>query len=176
MRRLSAAVVGIVAVAALGALLGWIWEAFAPRVSLVIAGDGLPYPEGFQPEGYMTDDGIAALLCLAGGLIVGIAAVWVARRALPPDRSLLAALISVIVLGAIGALALSWTGQRLGAFDFDAAVTASAPGDTITAPLRLRMPGVLVLWPMVSVAVVFLATLADWWRERERQRSGNASI
>lgn len=170
MRRVVAAAVGIVAVAALGALLGWLWESLAPRVSLVIAGDGLPYPEGYQPEGYMTDDGIAAVLCIAAGLLVGIATMWVARRAFPPERAVVAALVIVLVLGAVGAAALWWTGERLGAFDFDALVASSVPGDAITAPLRLRMPGVLVLWPAASVLVVFSAALVDWWRGRPADR------
>ncbi len=166
MRRLAAIVIALVGVLGLGALLGFVWEALAPRVALVVASDGNPYPEGYQPEGYMTDDGIAALLCLAAGLVVGLAAVWVVRRVAPRDRALLIALAAVLVLGAVGAGALWWTGERLGAFDFDATLAASPEGTTLTAPLTLRMPGVLVLWPLASVVVVFLAALGDWWRER----------
>ena len=74
------------------------------------------------------------------------------------------------MLGAAGSIALWWTGEQLGAFDFDALVAASAEGDVITAPLRLRMPGVLVLWPLMSVAVVFIAALGDWLRGRAHDR------
>ncbi|MEY3734437.1 MAG: hypothetical protein RL347_1796 [Actinomycetota bacterium] len=170
MRRLLAAVIAVIAAAALGVLLGWLWESLAPRVSLVIASDGQPYPEGYQPEGYMTDDGIAALLCIGAGLVVGLVAVWVSRRVIAPGHALAVALVSVLVLGAIGSIALWRTGETLGAFDFDALVAASAEGDVITAPLRLRMPGVLVLWPLASVIVVFLAALADWLRGRSQER------
>lgn len=170
MRRLLAALVAVLAAGALGVLLGWLWESLAPRVALVIAGDGQPYPEGYQPEGYMTDDGIAALLCIGAGLVVGVLAVWACRRAVSPDRALVVALVSVLVLGAVGSIALWRTGEMLGAFDFDALVASSAPGDVITAPLRLRMPGVLVLWPLASVIVVFLAALADWLRGRSHER------
>lgn len=168
MRRLAASLVAVLGAIGLGALLGLAWEALAPRVSLIVASDGKPYPEGYQPEGYMTDDGIAALLCLAAGLVVGIAAVWVSRRVASRDHALLVALASVLVLGTAGALALWWTGQNVGAFDFDALVASSPEGTTLTAPLTLRMPGVLVLWPMASVVVVFLAALGDWWRGRSR--------
>lgn len=171
MRRFLAALVALVAVLGLGALLGLLWESLAPRVSLVIASDGNPYPEGYQPEGYMTDDGIAALLCVGAGLVVGLAAVWVSRRIASRDHSLLVALVSVLVLGTAGALALWWTGVTVGAFDFDALVATSAEGTTLTAPLELRMPGVLVLWPLASVLIVFLAALGDWWRGREPERA-----
>ena len=170
MRRLVAAVIALIAAVAFGALLGWLWESLAPRVSLVIASDGLPYPEGYQPEGYMTDDGIAALLCIGAGLVVGLVAVWVSRRVISPEHALAVALVSVLVLGAVGSIALWRTGEMLGAVDFDALVAASAEGDVITAPLRLRMSGVLVLWPLTSVAVVFIAALADWVRGRAKER------
>ena len=168
MRRLAASLVAILGAVGLGALLGLVWEALAPRVSLIVASDGKPYPEGYQPEGYMTDDGIAALLCLAAGLVMGIAAVWVSRRIASRDHALLVALVSVLVLGAAGALALWWTGETVGSFDFDALLASSPEGTALTAPLTLRMPGVLVLWPMAGVLVVFLAALGDWWRGRSR--------
>lgn len=171
MRRLLAAVIAVIAAGAVGVLLGWLWESLAPRVSLVIASDGQPYPEGYQPEGYMTDDGIAALLCIGAGLAIGIVAVWAARRIVAPDHAMSVALVSVLVLGAVGSIALWRTGETLGAFDFDALVAASAEGDVITAPLRLRMPGVLVLWPLASVIVIFLAALADWLRGRAEERA-----
>ena len=170
MRRLAASVVAVLGAIGLGALLGLVWEALAPRVSLIVASDGKPYPEGYQPEGYMTDDGIAALLCLAAGLVMGIAAVWVSRRIAARDHALLVALVSVLVLGTAGALALWWTGETIGSFDFEALLASSPEGTAVTAPLTLRMPGVLVLWPMAAVLVVFLAALGDWWRGRSHER------
>jgi hypothetical protein len=147
-----------------------------------VASDGKPYPEGYQPEGYMTDDGIAAVLCIVAGLVVGIAVVWAARRiaagernhpsGASSDRPLwgLIALVAALVIGAVGSIALWRTGEWLGSFDFPALVASSAEGALITAPLKLRMPGVLVLWPLASVAVVFFAAVSDWWRGRTDER------
>ena len=59
MRSIVSLAVALVATLGLGALLGIVWEALAPRVTLIVASDSLAYPEGFQPEGYATDDGIA---------------------------------------------------------------------------------------------------------------------
>ncbi|MFM7599351.1 MAG: hypothetical protein ACKO70_13450 [Actinomycetota bacterium] len=169
-RAWAAVIVGVISSLALGALFGRLWARLAPRVDLVVAGDGKPYPEGYQPEGFMTDDGIAALLCLAAGLVMGIAAVWVSRRIASRDQALLIALVSVLVLGTVGALALWWTGETVGSFDFDALVASSPEGTALAAPLTLRMSGVLVLWPMAGVLVVFLAALSDWWRGRSHER------
>ena len=170
MRRLAASLVALLGTLAVGALLGLVWEALAPRVTLIVASDGNPYPEGYQPEGYMTDDGIAALLCLAAGLVMGIAAVWVSRRIASREHALVVALVSVLVLGTAGALALWWTGEAVGGLDLDALVASSAEGTALTPPLTLRMPGVLVLWPLAGVVVVFLAALSDWWRGRSLDR------
>lgn len=166
MRAIVSCIVAVVGAAGLGALLGLLWEAWAPRVELVVASDGRAYPSGFQPEGYATDDGIAALLCIAAGLLVGIVVLWAASRAVPRERALVVSLIVVVILGTIGALTLWWVGQQRGSFDLATAVAGSGEGDVIMAPLRLRMPGVLVLWPAASVLVLFLAALADWLRDR----------
>lgn len=166
MRSLVSCVVALIGAAALGALLGLLWDAWAPRVELVVASDGVAYPSGFQPEGYATDDGIAALLCIAAGLVVGAVVLWAASRTQPRDRVLVVSLVTVTVLGAVGALTLWRVGQMQGSFDLAAAVGSSDEGTVITAPLRLRMPGVLVLWPAASVLVVFIAALIDWMRAR----------
>ncbi|MDP4689755.1 MAG: hypothetical protein NWR17_02595 [Candidatus Nanopelagicales bacterium] len=166
MRSIVSLAVALVATLGLGALLGIVWEALAPRVTLIVASDGLAYPEGFQPEGYATDDGIAAILCVAAGILIGLIAVWITRRALPPERALPVALALVIVLGIVGSLALWWVGEHRGGFDLTEAVRMASQGDVITAPLDLRMSGVLVLWPASSVLVIFLAATGEWLRGR----------
>jgi len=126
-------VVGLIAVVAgLGALLGIAWWSWAPRVVLDVFGDAT-FPAEFQPGGYIADDGIAALACMVGGVLTIAVATLLARH-----RS--------------GA-------ALLGAVDLDAAIAAAGDGGQVEAPLTLRMPGVLVLWPLAS-AVVF--TLGSW--------------
>lgn len=167
-RAWLAFVVAVVSCAALGALLGLVWAQLAPRVDLFVAGDGKAYPQGYQPEGYMTDDGIAALLCAVAGIVVGVLAVVVLRRRSrdDADAAFRWATLVVIALGTVGALALWYTGTHVGSFDLGQALASSAEGDTLTAPLRLRMPGVLVLWPAASVLVVFAVALVHWLRGR----------
>jgi hypothetical protein len=167
MRRIISSAVAVLGTIALGALLGVLWEALAPRVTLVVAADGRAYPQGYQPGGYIDDAGIAAVICLSAGLALGLGIVWVTRRIVTPDNSHVVALVASVLLGALGALALWWVGERLGYVDLDALAAASSPGEEITAPLRLRMPGVLVLWPLASVLVVFIAAMGDWWKSRQ---------
>ena len=169
--------VAAVSCAALGALFGLVWAQLAPRVDLFIAGDGKAYPQGYQPEGYMTDDGIAALLCVVAGVLVGILAVVILRRRSrdDADAAFRWATLVVIPLGAVGALALWFAGMHVGSFDLRQAVAAAAEGDTLTAPLRLRMPGVLVLWPATSVLVVFAVALVHWITARARDAAAMSS-
>ena len=167
-RAWTAFAVAVISCGALGAALGVLWASMAPRVDLFVAGDGKAYPQGYQPEGYMTDDGIAAALCIGAGALVGVLAIVLLRRALGEDRDLAArwATFVVIPLGAVGAIALWFVGSRIGNVDLAAALSMASEGDAVTAPIRLRMPGVLVLWPAASVLVVFAVALADWIRER----------
>lgn len=158
---------------ALGALLGLVWARLAPRVDLIVAGDGKPYPEGYQPEGYMTDDGIAAILCAIAGLVVGACVVFAVRRAARGqdlDRGMRWAAVLVVILGLLGAASLWLVGTRAASVDFDALLAASQAGDAVRAPLRLRMPGVLVLWPAASALIVFAVAVGDWLVARSRER------
>lgn len=168
MRPIVSLGVALVAALGLGALLGIVWESLAPRVTLIVASDGRAFPEGFQPEGYATDDAIAAILCVAAGLLVGVLAVWVSRRVLASESALPIALAIVLVLGIAGSAALWWVGEHRGGFDLSEILAEASPGDVILAPLNLRMTGVLVLWPASSVLVVFAAALGDWLRARHR--------
>jgi len=160
----SIIVIAVATTVMLGAALGWLWESLAPRVVLEVAGDGKAYPEGYQPEGFMGDDGVAALLCLGAGLVVGVAVVIVARRWQSRSRSTAWALIASIVLGVVGAVTMRQVGLALDDVDLTAALAAAQPGDLLISSLKLRMPGVLLLWPAASVLVVFLVALTDWIR------------
>ena len=171
LRVWAAWAVAVVSSVALGALLGVLWARLAPRVELIVAGDGKPYPEGFQPEGYMSDDGIAAILCLVAGLVVGAVVVLVMRRGAAGgdrDRAMRWATLIVLPLGAAGAAALWLVGTRIGGFDLAQVVALADAGDPVRAPLRLRMPGVLVLWPAASALVVFAVAVGDWLAGRTR--------
>ncbi|MGI9196324.1 MAG: hypothetical protein ACR2KE_02570 [Candidatus Nanopelagicales bacterium] len=166
-RAWAALAIALVSCLALGAILGVMWERLAPRVELFVAADGKAYPQTFQPEGYMTDDGIAAALCLVGGLIVGVLTVVVLRRVRSDrDHALRASLLVAVPLGVVGAAAMWFVGTRLGGFDLAQALAQYSDGDTLSAPLRLRMPGVLVLWPAMSALVVFAVALGAWVRDR----------
>ena len=92
--------------AALGVLLGLLWVRLAPRVELFVSA-GKGYPQGFQPEGYMTADGVAALLCTAAGLVACYAAALPFYRWMPVGDVAWTAVVLAGVSAAIAALRAS---------------------------------------------------------------------
>ncbi len=164
-------VLGLIAVTAgLGAALGLVWWAWAPRVVLDVVGD-VTFPAEFQPGGYIADDGIAAVACMVGGVLTIAVAALLARRRTGTALGY-ATLGWALLAGGVGAIIVWWTGSQLGAVDLDAAITVAGDGGQVEAPLTLRMPGVLVLWPLTSAVVFMLASWLAWIiRPASRQRS-----
>lgn len=158
-------VVGVLALGAgLGALLGALWWALAPRIDLVVYGEQA-YPQGFQPREFATSDVIAGGACLAGGIVLATTVIVLARRSRGPAGDLAA--LGLCLVAAIPGVALLWaTGSLLGRVDLPAAIAAAGEGGTVVAPLDLRMPGVLVLWPLASAVIVFVVAIAGWVRGR----------
>jgi hypothetical protein len=154
-------VIGLLAVTAgLGAALGAAWWALAPSVVLKVVGTAT-FPAEFQPRGYIADDGIAALACILGGVVTMGVAALLARRCCGTAVGY-PTLGWSLVAGVVGAIVLWWVGTRLGAVDVEAAVAAVGDGGQVEAPLRLRMPGVLVLWPLASAAAFTIASWIIW--------------
>lgn len=138
----------------MGVVAGLLWWWWAPRVVLEVRGE-VAVPEGFQPEEFLGSDVTLALLLGACGLIVGIVGVWRAR-----DRPLVV-LMGGVVGGLVGSV-IAWAlGTWLGRVDVAALTAAGPDGATFEAALRMRMPGVLLLWPVMVASVVTVVALWD---------------
>lgn len=151
----------VLATIAMGALLGVAWWSLAPRVVLDVYGDQT-YPAEFQPGGYIADDGIASLACIVGGALTLGLAVLLARRRRTPALTLVT-LGWTMLAGVLGSLVCWWVGSTLGAVDLAADIAAAGDGGQVLAPLTLRMPAVLLLWPLASAVVFALAAIIAWW-------------
>lgn len=141
---------GVWALAAgLGALSGWVWARFTPRVLLEFFTSG-PVPEGYQEEGYISSDGIAGLLMVAVGLLLAVLLIVLRPRA--PLR--------VLAIGVVGALIAAvplWLIVRgVHAAELAAFPTGLADGTLVSAPRDVRMPAVYLLG---SITVALVATL-----------------
>lgn len=152
--------------AGLGAALGVLWWLWAPRVLLDVYGEAT-YPADYQPSGYITDEGIAAVLCIAGGLVTFVIAGFIARRDRVTWLDLRVLAISIIS-GLLGAGALWWVGTSLGSVDIAAAIAEAGDGGSFLAPLELRIPGIALMWPLASAVAFAVTAVIAWIIDRGR--------
>lgn len=141
--------------AGLGALAGWIWTLAAPRVLLEYFASG-PVPEGYQEEGYIGSDGVAALLMIGIGAL--LAAVLILLRPRAP--------LQVLGLGVVGALlaALPLWGivTAVHAAEVAAFPTGLVDGALVDAPRDVRMMSIYLLGA-ITVALIATVQAAVLW-------------
>ena len=146
-RLLRTGVITAVIVTLLGPPLGLLWAKTVPTVRYVIV-QGEPLlaePEGQGPIGV---DARFALIVVVAGLVCGVAAYLAGGRG--NDVALLA---GVAVGGAAAAVLVWQTGHLIGLGHFDDVVRTGHDGTTVTGPADVRARGLLVMWPLLSVAV-----------------------
>jgi hypothetical protein len=166
-----------VAVAVLGAPLGWLWSALAPEVPVqVVPGGVVPTEE--QPEEFFAADGWFVLLGVAFGVLAAVAVWFLLRRYRGP-----VALVAVTV-GAVGAgLFAWWVGHKIGLSGYRRHVREAATGAHLDRPPELRakelgwwfgfIPRVQgdLLMPAIAAAVAY-TMLAAWSRSPSLGRGG----
>jgi hypothetical protein len=165
-RRFLPFAVVAAAVAAAGLPLGLLWAWLAPDTPVRVAQDGLRYAEP-QPEQVAAADVWFALLGLAAGVVVAVAA-WVLVPRLRGPGALVA-----VVVGLVGAgLVAWWLGRQVGLAGYEAALAQAEPGTLLGRPPDLRVagarwwpPGVggVPLAPAMSAAITY-TLLAAWSR------------
>jgi hypothetical protein len=170
-RRRAAGIAAIVvlAVAALGAPLGWLWSAVAPDVPVERTSDGVVVASS-EPEQFMAADGWFVVLGAGFGVLVAVAVWFLVRRARGPVG------LSAATLGAIGAGVLAWwVGHKIGLSHYQRLKQTAAIGATFGKPpdLRIRelgwwfgfIPKVQgdLLVPAIAVAIPY-TMLAAWSR------------
>lgn len=164
-RQLAVGAAVLAGVAALGAPLGLLWWAIAPRPVVTVIGEGetIPLPVSetmFASEGYF------AVIALCAGVATGYGAYLIQYRLPDHYRSdhRLVCLVGLLGGALLGAL-LAWQiGVGLDSRGFDQALAAGAPGDEIEAGLQLRALGLLLVWPFAAVLQYALFDAVSLWR------------
>jgi hypothetical protein len=122
-----------VAVAALGAPLGWLWTVVAPRVGYIRVDGGYVYADP-EPKQAIAGDGWFLIIGVSAGLILAVAAWLVLRR----YRGV--AILLALTIGSLaGAMLAWWLGHKIGLDQFHQASTGLRIGDRINGPLGLRI-------------------------------------
>jgi hypothetical protein len=141
------AVVVAVAVAVLGVLLGVLWAWLAPKVPLVSDGKAV-FLKNSEGEDAIGADGTFMLLALAFGVVTALA-VFLFRRS--GGIALVLALAAGGLLGSVLAWRVGLLlGPD---DDVVAAALKAGKGVTFDAPLKLAAKGALLAWPVVAMVV-----------------------
>lgn len=144
--ELAAVAAGVAVVVAL------LWVRIAPDVALRVS-DGGAFLDEVQGAKVFGRDGWFAVLTAAAGVLTGIYG-WLRHRDDAVPLSIAAA-----VAGVLGAL-LAWRlGIWWGPQPLEAQAATAVDGDMLTAPLGIDAKGVLLAWPILSLATMLVLAL-----------------
>ena len=126
----------------LGAPLGLLWAAIAPRAAVVVTASGPSFRDA-EGEAFIAADGTLFLLGLAAGVAVAVPAFLLGRHRAP-------GVLLGLLLGSALAAALAW---RVGVLTDDRDAVLAALRDTsiigdVDLPLQLRARAALLGWPL----------------------------
>jgi hypothetical protein len=140
-----AAVSAILTCLLLGPVVGLTWWAVAPTPEVVVR-DGGVFLTDPETSAFIAADGWFAALGALAGLL---SALLVFRR----HRGEGVAALLGLTAGALVGSVLAWRlGHLLGPEELLPRARSAAEGTTLRGPLDLRAVGVLLLWPIASVA------------------------
>ena len=136
--------------AGVGLVIGLLWVALAPRVTLTVAADGVTQDRSAASVPFDADLLLGGMLLAAG---VVLAVVWLVRG----GRDLMASTVG-LVLGALlaGGVAITLAGALTG---MGSAVADLPQGTVVDAPLRLRSWPMLLWWPAAALVVAAVSSL-----------------
>jgi hypothetical protein len=140
-------------VSLLGLAVGWVWSLLAPPQRMLVYTDGQAYPLTNESYHRFDDLVIFMFLCLAAGIVTGVA-IWYLRERRGP----------VMMLAAVGGSAIAgWLALTVGkawATDRWPLPTNVKPDDVVTAPPVLESGWALIAWPlMTALAYGILAAM-----------------
>lgn len=153
-----AALTVVLAVAALGPGVGWLWSVLSPRLLVRKDDPGYTYTLDIdpEPEQPIAAEGWYAVLAVALGIALAIA-VWVVFR-----RHRGVVLLAALAVGSLAGAWLAWyVGYRISYARFLDLDAAAKIGQVVDAPLSLRITDLDVhqLWPPKLTGVVALQAL-----------------
>lgn len=154
----------------LGVAAGFLWAALAPRAHLVMTGPGAAQVTSAESSAFIGGDGWYCLICLAGGIVSGLAGYLLAVRGHHPVGMALV-LLSGLAAGLI-ALAI---GQHSGQASYHHLLSTLPAGRHLSASLSLGARSAIALWPLAAGIMAGALELNDVLRDRRRDtRDGPA--
>lgn len=156
-RTISVFAAALIIAVLVGGALGVLWWRLAPRVPVLLRPDVDPWP-GYQPEEYIGADVAFGVLGLIAGLLITIGLVRMRRE------HMMMVLVASVLTGVVGSAVMWFVGTRLGSVDIEGLAATTTQDLTVDAPLRVTLPGVALVWPLVAALTVTLVAARDVWQ------------
>lgn len=160
-----AGVLTAVGVVLLGAPVGLLWAAVAPRVQVVVAEGGATRLADPANDGFIAVDGFFLGLVVLAGLVCGVLAGRLGRRHGP------GVVVGLAVGGLLAAEIARRTGELVDAGQAQAVVDAGRAG-LVELSVRLRAESARVGWPVAALAAHMVGTLFSSRQQAEPLSSG----
>ena len=146
-----AGLVTVVATVLLGAPVGLLWAAFAPRVDVVVTGADVQLVDPGS-SAFIAGDAAFLAAALVAGVVGGVLA-WRLGREHGP-----AVVVGLTLGGLLAAYVAMRVGQQVGLDEVRSAVQAGQQGG-LELSLRLRAQEALVAWPVGALLGYLVASL-----------------
>ena len=127
----------------LGVVAGFLWAVAAPRPLLLMTGRGTAAVINAETSAFIAADGWYCFICLAGGVLTGLAGYLLAVRSYGP-----VAMIMVLVSALAAALVTLWIGQHVGLATYHHLLATLPPGAKLRAALSLGARSAIAFWPL----------------------------
>ena len=155
----------------LGVAAGFGWIAVAPRPYLVMTGHGAAAVVNAETSAFMAADGWYCLICLAGGVISGLAGYLLAVRGSRPAG------MAVVLLSALAAgLVTLWIGEHWGLATYHHLLATLPAGAYLSASLSLGASSAIAFWPLGAGIMAGGLELSDVLRERRPGSGGGSAV
>jgi hypothetical protein len=155
--------------ALLGVVAGFLWAAAAPRPLLVMTGHGTAAVINSETNAFIAADGWYCFICLAGGLISGLAGYLLAVRRHGP-----VAMIMVLASALAAALITLWIGEHVGLASYQHLLATLPAGARLRQALSLGARSAIALWPLAAGLMAGGMELTAVLRDRQATESSPA--
>ena len=143
-RRGAAACLAVAAgTLVLAVAAGFLWSAVAPRPLLVMTGRGVAQVVNAETNAFIAADGWYCIICLACGVLTGLAGYLIAVRRQGP-----VAMLAVLASALAAAWITLWTGEHIGLASYHHMLATLPPGAQLHAALTLGARSAIAFWPL----------------------------